>query len=176
MKCMEHEDLVLLLSLLNAYRNDPDLHGEVTHLIRAGFETEAKFDARTGTVRSDYVMLFGLASLECNTVQLAVSGSIVGGHKRWQCLCSFAPTVDALTYPARAKSCAEEPSAMEAIEQALKDSVAWILHKTEFEWLEKEYARKADSLLRDNGQEAIDWMHGVHTASIKVEPDGKSDA
>lgn len=167
-KMMDQEDLARLVSLLRAYTTDPDLTGEAMQLVNAGFETECVFDNRQGKIAHDQVLLFGYLELKRGTIHIVMNGYRLSDRKSWVFTCSFGPSVSPYSFPAKARRTYEASSALEALTEGLKDSVAWLMHQCRFVELYGRYINESKHLLDTYRSEAADWIRGD---AVEPEPD-----
>ena len=169
MKYMEQKDVMLLLSLLNAYRNDPGLRDEAKQLVNAGFDTKSDFDGRHGVISGDTVLMFGAVKIDDVTVLLSVTGYLAGDVKSWQCTGLFGPSTDPYGFPPGTSRTADEKSAYDAIETCLTPLMAWAIHRQEFKELRDEYVGKSDRLMDKCKLDGYDWLHGEYATLASVE-------
>jgi hypothetical protein len=161
--------MMLLLSLLNAYRNEPGLRDEAKQLINAGFDTKSDFDGRPGVISDDTVLMFGAVKLGDVTVLLAVTGYVAGGVKSWQCTGFFGPSTDSYGFPPGTGRTDDEKSAHDAVETCLTPLMAWAIHRQEFKELRDEYGCKAARLMDRCKLNGYDWLHGAYVTLDSVE-------
>lgn len=158
MKYLEQEDLALLLSLLNAPRNEPGLRFEAMQLINAGFDTKA--DGLAGEIVDGHVLLFGALRVQDVTMHLTVTGWTVADGKTWQCSCVFGPSTDTTGFPPAARLSADARSAYDALEECLVPLVSWALHRHAFRHQHDQYVRLSHTLLEHYETESGLWLHG----------------